>query len=512
MYKFFSQLGRALMLPIAVLPIAGLLLGIGSAFTADSTVAMMPFLQNDIVKAIFNLMKIAGNAVFANIALIFAIGIAVGFAKEDRGVAGLSSVISFLIFKAVSVSMGKDFFDIANLDTGVLGALAVGLTVAALHNKFHRIQLPQVLGFFSGNRFIPIVAGLAGILLGVIFAAIWSFVFPALVAAGEAIAKMGPVGSFFYGFFMRLLGALGLHHAIYPMFWYTELGGSEMVNGTMIVGAQNIYFAQMADPNHTGLYTYGTRFFAGRFPTMMFGVPAAALAMYLAIPKKNRPKYKGLYFSGGLTSFLTGITEPVEYTFLFVAPWLYFIHCVLDGLSFLVMDVLMVRIGNAFSGGFIEYLLFGVLQGNDRSNFVLVLIVGVVWALLYFVIFYFCVKKFKVPVPGMLDEDGPIETGKNALLGKTVSKEEKLHNQSLDIIKALGNAENIEVVSACATRLRVTVKEDEKVDTTALKKTGAIAVINKKGAIQAVYGTKADLLSTEINTILKDGDIDVKES
>lgn len=508
MYKFFSQLGRALMLPISVLPIAGLLLGIGSAFSTDSAVAMFPFLSNDIVASILAIFKDAGSAVFTNIALIFAVGLAVGFSKEDKGVAGLSSVICFLIFKAVSQNIADVAFGIESMDTGVIGALAVGLSVAVLHNKYHKIQLPNVIGFFSGNRFIPILCGLAGIILGGIFALIWAFVYPALVAAGQAIASMGPIGSFFYGFFMRLLGALGLHHAIYPMFWYTELGGTEMVNGVMVSGAQNIYFAQMADPNFEGLYTYGTRFVAGRFPTIMFGIPAAAIAMYLALPKKNRPKYKGLYLSGGLTSFLTGITEPVEYTFLFVAPWLYLIHCVLDGLSFLVTDLLAVRIGNAFGAGVIEFGLFGIMQGDSRSHWIICVLIGLVWAVLYFVIFYFCVKKFKVPIPGMLDEDedGPIVSGKEALLGKKVSKEEKLHDDCLNILEALGTKENISVVTACATRLRVTVKDDSKVNESALKKTGAIAVINKKGGIQAVYGTKAELISSEINKIIKEQD------
>ena len=379
MYKILSRLGRSLMLPIAILPAAGLLLGIGSSFTSDGAVAMFPFLENSIVSGAFTIMKVAGNAVFANIAFIFAIGISVGFANEDKGTAGIAGGIAFLIFEATISGMIDIVYldEVVIIDTGVLGALVVGGTVAFLHNRYHKIQLPTALGFFGGSRFVPIISSLAAIIIGLIFFVIWPPVGVALQAAGEWIASIGAWGSFFYGFLMRLCGALGLHHVIYPMFWYTDLGGTEMVNGAMVSGAQNIYFAQMADPNFTGMYTYGTRFFAGRFATMMFGIPACALAMYHSIPKKNREASKSLYMSGALTSFLTGITEPVEYCFLFVAPWLYVIHAFLDGVSFFIADILCIRIGNAFSAGLIDFLLFGVFQGNEATNWILVIPVGI---------------------------------------------------------------------------------------------------------------------------------------
>lgn len=376
-----------------------------------------------------------------------------------------------------------------------------------MHNRYHKIQLPTALGFFGGSRFVPIVASFAAIIIGLIFFVIWPPIGVALQAAGEWIASIGALGSFFYGFLMRLCGALGLHHVIYPMFWYTDLGGTEMVNGTLVSGAQNIYFAQMADPNFEGMYTYGTRFFAGRFATMMFGIPACALAMYHAIPKENRPKTKSLYMSGALTSFLTGITEPVEYCFLFVAPWLYVIHAFLDGVSFLIADILCIRIGNAFSAGLIDFMLFGVFQGNEATNWILVIPVGLAWAALYYVVFRLCLKWKKVAIPGMyskaefeegLKDADPATRKANA----SVSKEEQLHKDAENIIKALGSAENIEQVQACATRLRVSVKDAKKVNEAALKQTGALAVINKKGGIQAVYGVKADLLCTEVNGIL----------
>lgn len=356
--------------------------------------------------------------------------------------------------------------------------------------------MPQFLGFFGGSRFIPIISSFAAIALGSFFYLIWPPIQDVLVIAGKNIAHMGSFGSFLYGFLLRLTGAVGLHHTIYPMFWYTSLGGSEVVAGHTISGAQNIFFAQLADPNHTGLFTYGTRFFAGRFATMMFGIPAACLAMYHAIPKQNRQKNGGLYISGALTSFLTGITEPVEYTFLFVAPWLYVIHAFLDGCSFFVADLMNIRIGNSFSGGLIDFLLFGVLQGEDKTNWMRVIPIGLIWALVYYIVFSFAIRKFKVAIPGMEIESG-VEKATTATAEKS-----SLNDEAQMIIAALGGAENIETVAACATRLRVAVRDGKQVDQGPIKNLGATAVFEVNGGIQAVFGGKADLLSQEINQIL----------
>lgn len=282
------------------------------------------------------------------------------------------------------------------------------------------------------------------------------------------------------------------------MFWYTSLGGTEVVAGKTIVGAQNIFFAQLADPNHHGLFTYGTRFFAGRFATMMFGLPAACLAMYHSIPKINRKKNGGLYFSGALTSFLTGITEPIEYMFLFVAPWLYVIHAFLDGLSFYFADIMNIRIGNSFSGGLIDYLLFGVLQGQDKTHWMYVIPFGLAWAVIYYIVFRFCISKFKVAIPGMEitpDDDGAAPVS-------DVPGMSDLSTESLAIIKALGGDDNIQSVEACATRLRVAVKDASTVDKATIKGLGATAVLEMSGGVQAVFGGKADLYSQEINQIL----------
>ncbi|MCI7239809.1 MAG: PTS transporter subunit EIIC [Aerococcus suis] len=496
MFKKFSQLGQAFMLPIAILPVAGLLLGLGSALSNEAAVQALPFLGTDIMQAIFTVMIAAGNAVFGNLPLIFSIGIAVGLAKGDKGTAGLSGGVAYLVFTGTIVALLELFSEPdATIDTGVLGSLVIGLVVTFLHNRYRKIELPQFLGFFGGSRFIPIVSSVIAIFLGIIFYLIWPPIQDGLTLLGEQIAQMGILGSFLYGFFLRLTGAIGLHHTIYPMFWYTSLGGTEVVAGETIAGAQNIYFAQLADPNFTGMFTEGTRFFAGRFATMMFGLPAAALGMYHAIPKENRKANGGFYFSSAITSFLTGITEPLEFSFLFSAPWLYVIHSVLDGISFLVADWLNIRIGNTFSGGLIDFTLFGPLQGNPQTNWIRVIPIGIIWALVYYFTFRILVKKFKVMVPGM-------ETNVGTLPKNEETAPSSLTDKAHTIITALGDEENIQTVTACATRLRVAVNDKDKVDKETLKQLGATAVLEVDSGVQAVYGGKANLYSQEINQIL----------
>ena len=487
------------MLPIAILPVAGLLLGLGGALTNDAAVKAYPWLNQMWLQTILKVMNFAGNAVFSNLALIFSIGLAVGLAKGDKGTAGLAGGVAYLVYTATISGLLQLFDPKNNIDTGVLGAIVIGSVVAYLHNHYRKTQLPQFLGFFGGSRFIPIISSLAAIVIGAIFFVIWPPIQGWLTSAGYAIAKMGSFGSFLYGFLLRLTGAVGLHHTIYPMFWYTALGGTAEVAGKTVVGAQNIFFAQLADPNHHGLFTYGTRFFAGRFATMMFGLPGAALAMYLCLPKKNRKTDGGLYLSGGLTSFLTGITEPIEYTFLFVAPWLYVIHAFLDGCSFYVADIMNIRIGNSFSGGLIDYLLFGVLQGRDKTNWPNVLIMGVIWFFLYFFVFTFCIKKFHVNIPGMQETD---DSTADAIMNNGPKTGDKLYDESMDIITALGGMNNIQTVSACATRLRVALKDNSKVNEGVFKKLGAPGVLKVGGGIQAILGGKADIYSQEINDIM----------
>ncbi|HEM5225675.1 TPA: PTS transporter subunit EIIC [Streptococcus suis] len=496
-FKKFSQLGQAFMLPISILPVAGLLLGIGGALSNSNAVAQFPVLDQAWLQAVFTIMSTAGSAVFANLSLIFAIGVAVGLADADKGTAGLSAGVAYLVYTATISGFLTLFADKgASIDTGVLGALAIGITVATLHNKYRKIELPAFLGFFGGSRFIPIISSFAAIAIGSIFYIIWPPIQNLLVDFGKAIAEMGSFGTFLYGFGLRLTGAFGLHHTIYPMFWYTSLGGSEVVAGETIQGAQNIFFAQLADANHTGLFTYGTRFFAGRFATMIFGLPASCLAMYHAIPKENRKKVGSFYSSSALTSLLTGITEPIEFSFLFVAPWLYVVHAFLDGLSFLVADLLQIRIGNSFSGGLIDYLIFGVFQGNDKTNWIYVIPVGLLWAAVYYLVFKFLVTKFHVLVPGMESSDQASHSE------KVLSNGSSLRDNAIAIIDALGGADNIENVTACATRLRVSLRNSGLVDKGVIQSIGATAVLDVKGGIQAIFGGKAILYSQEINQIL----------
>ncbi|MDG3135440.1 PTS transporter subunit EIIC [Streptococcus suis] len=496
-FKKFSQLGQAFMLPISILPVAGLLLGMGGALSNSNAVAQFPVLDQAWLQAVFTIMSTAGSAVFANLALIFAIGVAVGLADADKGTAGLSAGVAYLVYTATISGFLTLFADKgASIDTGVLGALAIGITVATLHNKYRKIELPAFLGFFGGSRFIPIISSFAAIAIGSIFYIIWPPIQNLLVDFGKAIAEMGSFGTFLYGFGLRLTGAFGLHHTIYPMFWYTSLGGSEVVAGETIQGAQNIFFAQLADANHTGLFTYGTRFFAGRFATMIFGLPASCLAMYHAIPKENRKKVGSFYSSSALTSLLTGITEPIEFSFLFVAPWLYVVHAFLDGLSFLVADLLQIRIGNSFSGGLIDYLIFGVFQGNDKTNWIYVIPVGLLWAAVYYLVFKFLVTKFHVLVPGMESSDQASHSE------KVLSNGSSLRDNAIAIIDALGGADNIEHVTACATRLRVSLRNSGLVDKGVIQSIGATAVLDVKGGIQAIFGGEAILYSQEINQIL----------
>ena len=492
MFKQLQKVGKAFMLPIAILPAAGLLLGIGGAFSSAATIAAYPMLDVPWLQAVFKVMSAAGNVVFGNLPMLLCIGLCIGLARRDKGVAALAGVVGYLVMTATSSTLLSIFNpDGSAIDTGVIGALVIGLVAVNLHNRYQNIQLPQVLGFFGGSRFVPIVTSLAAIFVGAMFYIIWPPFQQLLVAAGEAISAAGVIGTFFYGFLMRLCGAIGLHHMIYPMFWYTELGGTAVVAGSSVVGAQNIFFAELADPTHTGLFTEGTRFFAGRFSTMMFGLPAAALAMYHCVPKERREKFAGLFLGVAMTSFLTGITEPLEYMFLFVCPPLYVLHAFFDGVSFLIADLLNIRIGNTFSGGFIDFFLFGIMQGNAKTNWLLEIPFGIAWAVLYYVTFRFLITKFDIKTPGRDDDAAAIEEP------KAPSKND-LNDEAKVIIQALGGADNIEDVDACITRLRVGVKDASKVDHDAFKKLGSAGVLDVDGGIQAIFGAKAILYKTAV--------------
>ncbi|MEO5779544.1 PTS transporter subunit EIIC [Arthrobacter oryzae] len=510
MFKQLQKIGKAFMLPIAILPAAGLLLGIGGALSNPNTVQAYPALDNTVLQGIFGVMSAAGATIFSNLALLLSIGLCIGLAKRDKGTAALAGIVGYLVMTATITAM-LDIFspDSQPIDTGVVGALVIGAAAVWLHNRYRNIELPAFLGFFGGSRFVPIVAAFAGIIVGVFFFLAWPPIQQAMVSAGTAIAGMGPIGTFFYGFLLRLSGAVGLHHMIYPMFWFTPLGGTELVNGTSIAGAQKIFFAQLADPSHAGLFTEGTRYFAGRFATMMFGLPAACLAMWHCVPKGRRAKYTGLFASVALTSFVTGITEPIEFMFLFVAPLLYVFHAFLDGASFFVADLLNIRIGNTFSGGAIDYLLFGVLQGNERTNWLLVLPVGAIWFALYYFSFRFAIKRFKIGTPGHLDDTiasdadaAPVDGALVPAMAGAPAAAGTIQETAARVVEALGGAANLDDVDACITRLRVSVKDPAKVDKAALRKLGATDVFEVQGGVQAVYGGKAILYKNAINESL----------
>ncbi|MGL6113926.1 MAG: PTS transporter subunit EIIC [Cetobacterium sp.] len=494
MFKSLQKIGKSFMLPIAILPAAGLLLGIGGALSNQNTINAYPFLNIQWLQGILKVMSASGEVIFANLALIMCIGLAVGLAKKDKGTAGLAGAVAFLVMNAAIKGMIGAFNpEVNSIDTGVVGAIVIGSLVAYLHNKYSDIKLPAILGFFGGSRFVPIVSSFAAIGVGFVFFLIWPTFQGWLTLAGKGIAGLGIFGTFLYGFLLRLTGAVGLHHMIYPLFWYTELGGVATVAGKSVVGAQNIFFAQLADPNHQGLFTDGTRFFAGRFATMMFGLPAACLAMYHCVPVHRRKAVGGLFLGAAITSFITGITEPIEFMFLFVAPWLYVLHAFFDGLSFAVADYLNISIGNTFSGGLIDYTLFGVLQGNEATRWVYVIIVGLFWGCLYYFSFKFLIKKFNVMTPGRDENQEEV----------VVVTKDSLYETAGKILTALGGKENIDDVDACITRLRVSVKDVSKVDKDQIKKLGATGVLEVQGGIQAIFGAMADPLKQKINDILE---------
>ena len=494
MFKNLQKIGKSFMLPIAILPAAGLLLGIGGALSNKNTVNAYPFLDIPLLQGVLKVMSSSGEVIFANLALIMCIGLAIGLAKKDKGTAGLAGAVAFLVMNASIKGMITAFNpSVGSIDTGVVGSIIIGSLVAYLHNKYSNIKLPAVLGFFGGSRFVPIVSSFVAIGVGILFFLTWPTFQGWLTSIGKSIAGLGIFGTFLYGFVLRLSGAIGLHHMIYPLFWYTELGGVATVAGKQIVGAQNIFFAQLADPSHTGLFTDGTRFFAGRFATMMFGLPAACLAMYHCTPKNKRKAVGGLFLGAAITSFVTGITEPIEFMFLFVAPWLYGVHAFFDGLSFLVADLLNISIGNTFSGGLIDFTLFGVLQGNEATNWIYVILVGILWSFLYYFSFRFLIKRFNIPTPGREGDDEEI---------KIVTKD-SLYETSKEVLQALGGKENIEELDACITRLRVSVKDVSKVDKAKIKALGATGVLEVQGGIQAIFGAMADPIKQKINDIIE---------
>ncbi len=521
MKRFFSkaqQFGKSFMLPIAILPAAGLLLGIGGALSNPNTVAAYPVLDFAWLQAIFTVMSSAGNIVFANLPVIFAVGVAIGLAKSDKGTAGLAALIGYLVMNATInavliitnnlavenlSAVGQGFaLGIQTLEAGVFGGIVVGIMAGLLHNRFNKIELPQFLGFFGGSRFVPIITSFSAILLGVAMYYIWPIFQSFIFNIGDIVNATGYIGTFFYGFILRMLGPFGLHHIFYLPFWQTGLGGAMEIGGQLVQGTQNIFFAQLGDPSTERFFEGTARFMSGRFITMMFGLLGAAYAIYRMAKPKNKKVVGGLMLSAALTSFLTGITEPLEFSFLFVAPVLYFVHAVFDGLAFMLAHIFQITIGQTFSGGFIDFILFGVLQGQALTNWIYVIPIGIIWFFLYFFTFSFLIKKFNYKTPGREDEKVVDANADDDAGAKTVNMDKAARPYA--IIEALGGEANLVDVDNCATRLRVTVKDGEKVNKEALKETGSKGVILKGDGVQVVYGPQVSVIKNEIEEVLED--------
>lgn len=527
-FGVLQRVGRSFMLPIAILPVAGLLLGIGGSLTNLTmletyglTGIMGP---GTALNAVFQVMSKAGDIVFANLPIIFAIGVAIGMAKREREVAALAAVIAFLIMHAsisalITINGGSEnllegavtsVVGIESLQMGVFGGIIVGLGVAALHNKFYKIELPQVLSFFGGTRFVPIISALVFTFVGILMYFIWPPIQAGIYAVGDVVLRSGYFGTWVYGLMERALIPFGLHHVFYLPFWQTAVGGTLEVGGQLIEGAQNIFFAQLADPGTQQFAVSATRFMSGKFPLMIFGLPGAAYAMYRCAKPENRKKVGGLLLSAALTSMLTGITEPIEFTFLFVAPLLYVIHCIFAGLAYMLMHVFNVGVGMTFSGGLIDLFLFGILQGNDKTNWIWVVIVGIFYFIVYYLLFSFLIRRFNYKTPGRGEDEevklytrNDVEARKNATdvgtaVGGSSSQMSDGDRVSAGILIGLGGRDNISDIDCCATRLRCTVFNPDLVNQDRLKSTGASGVIKNGQGVQIIYGPRVSVIKSKL--------------
>lgn len=521
-FGVLQRVGRSFMLPIALLPVAGLLLGIGSSFTNATTLEAYGLTgiikEGNFLYTIFDIMSKTGSVVFDNLALLFAMGTAIGMAKTEKETAALSGVVAYLIMNtAISVLINANggvssmpensttqTLGITTLQMGVFGGIIVGLGVAALHNKFYNIKLVQALSFFGGTRFVPIISGLVYLLVGIIMFYVWPVIQTGISHLGSLVLGTGYIGTLIYGIIERALIPFGLHHVFYMPFWQTQLGGTMVIDGTAVSGAQNIFFAQLASKSTEVFSVSATRFMSGKFPFMIFGLPAAALAMYKTAKPEKKKEVGGLLLSASLTSIITGITEPLEFTFLFAAPVVYAVHCVLAGFSYMLMHILNVGVGMTFSGGLIDLVLFGVLQGNAKTNWIRIIFVGIFYAVIYYFVFYFMITKMNLKTPGResSDEKSKLYTRKD--LNKKESSSGKKDDLSEILLKGLGGKENIGDLDCCATRLRVTVKDASLVDKVLLKQTGAGGVIQKGEGVQIVYGPQVAVIKSDLVNYMND--------
>lgn len=525
-FGVLQRVGRSFMLPIALLPVAGLLLGIGSSFTNATTIEtyhLGKFIyEGGVLYTILDIMSKTGSAVFDNLALLFAMGVAIGMAKKEKEVAALSGAIAYIVMnttisalitakggvEAMAENSTTSVLGITTLQMGVFGGILVGLGVAALHNKFYKTELPQVLSFFGGTRFVPIVSTVTYLIVGIIMFYLWPIVQLGISKLGVLVLNSGYAGTWIYGILERALIPFGLHHVFYMPFWQTELGGSMMIDGNMVAGAQNIFFAELASKSTEVFSVSATRFMAGKFPFMIFGLPAAAFAMYKTARPEKKKVVGSLLLSAALTSMITGITEPLEFTFLFVAPLMYAVHCVLAGLSYMLMHILNVGVGMTFSGGLIDMTLFGILQGNAKTHWIWIVVVGLIYAVVYYFVFYFMITKMNLKTPGREPDDVEPKLYRRsdvneAKAAKVKSTDERTSDVvSATILKGLGGKENLSDVDCCATRLRVTVNDASKVMDDMLKASGASGVIHKGNGVQVIYGPKVSVIKSDLEDFI----------
>ena len=502
LFSLLQRIGQSFMLPIALLPIAGIFLGIGSSLTNTNMLAayhlkglMGPGTAPYIL---FSLLNSAGSIIFDNLPILFAVGVAIGMARTEKATAALSSIVAFFVMHSTIGSLitytGRshsfltgattEIVGITSLQMGVFGGIIVGLGVAALHNRFYKIELPRVFSFFGGTHFIPIISAITYVGIGILMFYIWPPIQILINDAGKLVLMSGYGGTFVYGLLERTLIPFGLHHVFYMPFWQTAVGGRELVNGQLIEGAQNIFFAELANPDTSHFSVAATRFMSGKFPLMMFGLPGAALAMYTCARPENKKAVGSLLLSAAISSAVTGITEPLEFAFLFVAPPLYVIHCAFAGLSYMLMHMLNVGIGMTFSGGFLDFFLFGILQGNTKTSWLHVIPVGILYFIVYFIVFRVMILKFNYQTPGHeKDNAAPVNNA---------------DNKSQQILDGLGGLENISDLSCCATRLRVTLHRPSKLNKEKLLATGAAAVVANGDGVQVVYGPEVTVIHARL--------------
>ena len=566
-FGVLQRVGRSFMLPIALLPVAGLFLGIGGSFTNETMLTSYNLMgvmgPGTVIYGILTVMMAAGEIVFKNLPIIFAMGVAIGMARQEKAVAALAGVIGYFIMHTVigalitltgtytqeTLLIANDLamataaqkgiayipiianqllpsgsitstVGIVSLQMGVFGGIIVGLGVAALHNRFYKVEFTPVLSFFEGTRFVPIITAVVFLFVGALMFYIWPFIQNGIYALGGLVIASGYFGTFIYGFIERALIPFGLHHVFYLPFWQTGLGGTMTVDGVVVEGAQNIFFAQLASPDVAHFSVDATRFMAGKFPFMIFGLPGAALAMYKCAKTNRQKAVGGLLISAALTAMITGITEPIEFTFLFVAPFLYVIHCVLAGLSFMLMHILNVGVGMTFSGGLIDLTLFGILQGNAKTDWIYIVVVGVAYFFVYYFLFKFLINKFNLKTPGReeddeetklytrADVDAKKNKGKNG--GSNGLAIESSDPVSAMIVTGLGGKKNIVDLDSCATRLRVTVTDGEGIDEEILKVSGAIGVIKKGNGIQVIYGPRVTVIKSKLEEYLQSPESDLE--